>query len=187
MALVEAARTRDRQADELELTGAFQAHPALWLLALFLLILPAFASNFVLIEIFGWAMILGMIALSLMFLAGYGGMVSLVQMTVAGCAGYMVAIFGTSAITDDQPRLAVVARRAGRDRDRGDLRNAARRARGAHRGHLHHHDHARDRVGVLLLHAAELHDLQRLLGLQRGAHAAGRSASTGARRCRSTT
>ena len=40
-----------------------------------------------------------MIALSLMFLAGYGGMVSLVQMTVAGCAGYMVAIFGDSAIT----------------------------------------------------------------------------------------
>ena len=77
-----------------------------WLLALFLLILPAFASNFVLIQMFGWAFILGMIALSLMFLAGYGGMVSLVQMSVAGCAGYMVAIFGTSAITDDQPRLA---------------------------------------------------------------------------------
>ena len=49
---------------------------------------------------FGWAFILGMIALSLMFLAGYGGMVSLVQMTVAGCAGYMVAIFGTSAIAE---------------------------------------------------------------------------------------
>ena len=82
------------------MTGALQAHPALWLLALFLLLLPAFASNFVLVEIFGWAMILGMIALSLMFLAGYGGMVSLVQMTVAGCAGYMVAIFGTSAVTE---------------------------------------------------------------------------------------
>ena len=41
-----------------------------------------------------------MIALSLMFLAGYGGMVSLAQMTVAGLAGYMVAIFGESAITD---------------------------------------------------------------------------------------
>jgi branched-chain amino acid transport system permease protein len=40
-----------------------------------------------------------MIALSLMFLAGYGGMVSLVQMTVAACAAYMVAIFGDSAIT----------------------------------------------------------------------------------------
>src|SRR5688572_17334119 len=75
-------------------------YPALWLLALFLLILPAFGSDFVLIQLFGWTFILGMIALSLMFLGGYGGMVSLVQMTVAGCAGYMVAIFGTSAMTD---------------------------------------------------------------------------------------
>ena len=41
-----------------------------------------------------------MIALSLMFLAGYGGMVSLVQMTIAGLAGYVVAICGDSAITD---------------------------------------------------------------------------------------
>ena len=91
---------RPAPAESWSLIDTFQAHPALWLLALFLLILPAFASNFVLIEMFGWAMILGMIALSLMFLAGYGGMVSLVQMTVAGCAGYMVAIFGTSAVTD---------------------------------------------------------------------------------------
>jgi branched-chain amino acid transport system permease protein len=74
--------------------------PALWLLVLFLLLLPAFASDFVLVEIFGFALILGMIALSLMFLAGYGGMVSLVQMSVAGCAGYMVAIFGTSAVSE---------------------------------------------------------------------------------------
>ena len=64
------------------------------------LILPAFASDFVLVQIFGWTFILGMIALSLMFLGGYGGMVSLVQMTVAGCAGYMVAIFGTSAVAE---------------------------------------------------------------------------------------
>ena len=75
-------------------------HPALLLLGLVLLILPAAVSGFVLVEIVGWALILGMIALSLMFLAGYGGMVSLVQMSVAGCAGYMVAIFGTSAVTD---------------------------------------------------------------------------------------
>jgi branched-chain amino acid transport system permease protein len=75
-------------------------YPALWLLGLFLLILPAFASDFVLVQLFGWTFILGMIALSLMFLGGYGGMVSLVQMTVAGCAGYMVAIFGASAAAD---------------------------------------------------------------------------------------
>ncbi len=69
-----------------------------WALGIVLLFMPAFASDFVLFSIFGWAFILGMIALSLMFLAGYGGMVSLVQMTVAGVAGYMTAILGTSAI-----------------------------------------------------------------------------------------
>lgn len=73
-------------------------HPVGWLLIVFLLFLPAFASNFVLTQLFGWAMILGMVALSLMFLAGYGGMVSLVQLTIAACAGYMVAIFGVSAV-----------------------------------------------------------------------------------------
>ena len=71
---------------------------AYWVVGVILVILPAFSSNFVLFQIFGWSLILGMIALSLMFLAGYGGMVSLVQMTVAGVAAYMMAIFGTSAI-----------------------------------------------------------------------------------------
>ena len=70
-----------------------------WAGGLVLLLMPAFANDFVLFQIFGWAFILGTIALSLMFLAGYGGMVSLAQMTVAGCAAYMVAIFGDSAIT----------------------------------------------------------------------------------------
>jgi branched-chain amino acid transport system permease protein len=71
---------------------------AAWAVGFFLLILPAFANDFILVQIFGWSFILGMIALSLMFLAGYGGMVSLVQMTVAGCAGYMLAILGASGI-----------------------------------------------------------------------------------------
>jgi branched-chain amino acid transport system permease protein len=97
MALVDTATAQSTgKPSGWSLSGTFQAHPVLWLLALFLVVLPAFANNFVLIEVFGWAMILGMIALSLMFLAGYGGMVSLVQMSVAGLAGYMVAIFGTS-------------------------------------------------------------------------------------------
>lgn len=79
----------------------FERIPAsYWLVGFVLLVMPTFASNFVLFQIFGWTFILGIIALSLMFLGGYGGMVSLAQMTVAGCAGYMVAIFGTSAITD---------------------------------------------------------------------------------------
>ncbi len=74
--------------------------PGYWALGAFMLFLPAFASDFVIYQIFGWSMILGMIALSLMFLAGYGGMVSLVQMTVAACAGYMIAIFGNSAAAE---------------------------------------------------------------------------------------
>lgn len=71
-----------------------------FLLVVVLLIMPALVSDFALYQVFGWSFILGMIALSLMFLGGYGGMVSLVQMSVAGMAGYMVAILGTSAITD---------------------------------------------------------------------------------------
>lgn len=62
-----------------------------------LLLYPWIASPFFTFQIAGQSLVLGLIALSLMFLAGYGGMVSLSQMTVAGVAGYMVAIFGTSA------------------------------------------------------------------------------------------
>ncbi len=69
-----------------------------WVVGVILLILPSFASNFFMFQIMGWTFILGIIASSLMFLAGYGGMVSLAQLTFAGVAGYMVAIFGTSAI-----------------------------------------------------------------------------------------
>ena len=72
--------------------------PAYWIVGFILLIVPSFASDFVMFQIFGWTFILGMIATSLMFLGGYGGMVSLAQMTFAGVAGYMVAIFGDSAI-----------------------------------------------------------------------------------------
>lgn len=69
-----------------------------WLFAAAALIMPLLAGDFVLRQILSYAMILGTIALSLMFLAGYGNMVSLVQMTVAGVAAYMFAIFGNSAI-----------------------------------------------------------------------------------------
>ena len=70
-----------------------------WVVCILLLIVPSFASDFVMFQIMGWTFILGMIALSLMFLAGYGGMVSLAQMAIAGFAGYMVAVFGDSAVT----------------------------------------------------------------------------------------
>jgi len=63
----------------------------------FLLVYPAVASPFFTYQIGAQALGLGLIALSLTFLGGYGGMVSLAQATVAGIAGYMVAIFGTSS------------------------------------------------------------------------------------------
>ena len=71
---------------------------AYWIVGFVLLVMPLIAGNFILTQIFGWSFILGMIALSLMFLAGYGNMVSLAQMTIAGVAAYSVAIFGTSAV-----------------------------------------------------------------------------------------
>ena len=71
-------------------------HPAAWIVAVLLLIMPLIASGFFLIEIFASTLILGTMALSLMFLAGYGGMVSLMQLTIAGFSAYMVAVFGVS-------------------------------------------------------------------------------------------
>lgn len=70
--------------------------PQIYGVIVLILIMPALSNDFVLFQVFGWAFILGTIALSLQFLAGYGGMVSLLQMTVAGLAGYGVAIFGES-------------------------------------------------------------------------------------------
>ncbi|MBV8923622.1 MAG: branched-chain amino acid ABC transporter permease, partial [Bradyrhizobium sp.] len=45
-------------------------NPAAWLVAVILLIMPLIANKFFLIEIFGTTLILGTVALSLMFLAG---------------------------------------------------------------------------------------------------------------------
>jgi branched-chain amino acid transport system permease protein len=63
-------------------------------LAVALVIFPLVVSPFVAFQLGAQTLILGMIALSLMVLAGYGGMVSLAQLTVAGVAGYAVAILG---------------------------------------------------------------------------------------------
>ena len=65
--------------------------------ALALLLFPPVASDFFLTQIGAYSLIWGMLALSLMVLAGYGGMVSLAQITVAGVAGYAVAIFGENS------------------------------------------------------------------------------------------
>ena len=62
------------------------------------LLYPFVATPFFTYQIGAQSLALGLIALSLTFLGGYGGMVSLAQMTVAGLAGYLVAIFGTSSV-----------------------------------------------------------------------------------------
>jgi branched-chain amino acid transport system permease protein len=66
--------------------------------AALVLIYPTFASPFFTYQIGAQSLALGLIALSLTFLGGYGGMVSLAQMTVAGFAGYLIAIFGSSSL-----------------------------------------------------------------------------------------
>ena len=76
----------------------FGYHPVVIIVAVLLLFMPLIANDFILYQIFSWSFMLGIVALSLMFLAGYGGMVSLAQMTIAGFAGYMVAIFGVNGI-----------------------------------------------------------------------------------------
>jgi branched-chain amino acid transport system permease protein len=88
-----------RLADRADQRMWFERIPAHWWIAgLILLFLPVVANNFWLFQIMGWTFILGMIGLSLMFLAGYGGIVSLLQMSIAGMAGYMVAILGSSGV-----------------------------------------------------------------------------------------
>ncbi len=61
-----------------------------------LLAYPWLVNPFFAFQIGGQALALGLIALSLTFLGGSGGMVSLAQMSVAGVAAYMVAIFGVA-------------------------------------------------------------------------------------------
>ena len=63
----------------------------------FVLAFPFVATSFFTFQIAAQSLALGLIALSLTFLGGYGGMVSLAQMTVAGIAGYVVSILGASA------------------------------------------------------------------------------------------
>ncbi|KAA3625526.1 MAG: branched-chain amino acid ABC transporter permease [Proteobacteria bacterium] len=73
-------------------------HPAALVVAVFLLAYPTFTSDFFTYQIGAYSLLLGIVALSLMMLAGYGGMVSLSQLTVAGLAGYLVAILGDNSV-----------------------------------------------------------------------------------------
>jgi branched-chain amino acid transport system permease protein len=66
--------------------------------ALLLVIYPLVVPDFWAFQIGGQALFLGVISLSLMFLGGYGGMVSLAQMTIAGIAGYLIAIVGGNSL-----------------------------------------------------------------------------------------
>jgi branched-chain amino acid transport system permease protein len=74
-----------------------QVDPVPITIGVFLLAYPFFTSDFFTFQIGAYSLLLGTVALSLMMLAGYGGMVSLAQLTVAGFAGYMIAIFGTNS------------------------------------------------------------------------------------------
>jgi branched-chain amino acid transport system ATP-binding protein len=99
MALVQTSETTFGEADEQSAVARrISSHWPTLLLAIALVLLPAVANSFILDQIVGWSLILGTIALSLMFLAGYGGMVSLAQMSIAGVAGYMIAVFGATSL-----------------------------------------------------------------------------------------
>ena len=102
MALLQTTGVAPLGTQDLQRTGALSRwisrHAAILILGVLLIILPAVAGSFILDQVAGWSLILGTIALSLMFLGGYGGMVSLAQMTVAGVAGYMIAVLGTSSL-----------------------------------------------------------------------------------------
>ena len=71
-------------------------HPIWWIAAALLVLYPFPANDFFTVQIGAYSLILGTIALSLMILAGYGGMVSLAQLTAAGLAAYMVPILGSN-------------------------------------------------------------------------------------------
>jgi len=65
-----------------------------------LLVFPFVATPFITFQVASQALVLGLIALSLTFLGGYGGMISLAQMTVAGMAGYALAVLGSSSAAE---------------------------------------------------------------------------------------
>lgn len=73
--------------------------PRTWILwalcGMALLVYPLMVPDFWIVSVGAQAIVLGLITLSLTFLAAYGGMVSLAQMAVAGVAGYTVAVLGS--------------------------------------------------------------------------------------------
>jgi branched-chain amino acid transport system permease protein len=63
-----------------------------------LILYPLVVPPFFAFQIGAQILIFGIVALSLMVLAGLGGMVSLAQLTTAGVAAYAVAIFGSNSV-----------------------------------------------------------------------------------------
>jgi branched-chain amino acid transport system permease protein len=61
-----------------------------------LLIFPLVAGRFLVVQIATQALFLAIVAMSLTFLAGYGGMLSLAQTALYGLAGYAIAIVTVS-------------------------------------------------------------------------------------------
>jgi branched-chain amino acid transport system permease protein len=66
-------------------------------LVLLLVVYPLVVPGFWTVQIGAQSLILGIIALSLLLLGGYGGMISLAQLSVAGVAGYVAAYFGVQS------------------------------------------------------------------------------------------
>ena len=137
------------------------------------ILVPLVASPFLAFQIGAQSLILGMIALSLMVLAGYGGMVSLAQLAVAGVAGYAVAILGANSTGVlglgwpwwlYVPAAILIA---------GVVSALIGMIARAHRRHLHDHDHAGGVDRLLLFRAAELFDVQRPFRISRRRAAGG--------------
>lgn len=78
------------------MAGLRAVAPGWWVLLGVLILFPFVASEFFVLQIAAYAMILGILSLSLMWLAGYGGMVSLAQVAIAGLGAYMLPILGTN-------------------------------------------------------------------------------------------
>jgi branched-chain amino acid transport system permease protein len=64
-------------------------------LVVLLLAMPTFSSDFFIYFVMTQALILGLIAVTIVFLASHGGMISLAQLLMAGIAGFM---FGNAAL-----------------------------------------------------------------------------------------
>jgi len=81
------------------------AKPQPWivrtLLVVALVVYPQLVPDFWVVSVGAYAIVLGIIALSLTFLAAYGGMISMAQMAIAGAAGYALAIFSLHSASGD--------------------------------------------------------------------------------------